>query len=72
MSNSAKLASDYSPDTAMRIIRTDDGDVVIRVFGTGEMRIAMSGGRLHGKHLVEVMSAFQTLIDAINRTTEGE
>lgn len=58
--------SDYAPGTFLRIVQTDDGDVVFKISGTGEMRIATSGGRLHGKKLNAVCAAASALIDALS------
>ena len=70
MKRMARLRSDYSPNTVLSIVRSDDGDICLRVFGDGEMRIATSGSRLHGDDLIRVIDAFQKLIDAIP-TEEG-
>lgn len=58
--------SDYAPGTYLRIVQTDDGDIVFKIKGPGEMRIATSGGRLHGKKLNAVCAAASALIDALN------
>lgn len=58
--------SDYAPGTYLRIVQTDDGDIVFKIKGSGEMRIATSGGRLHGKKLVAVCKAASALIDALS------
>lgn len=62
--------SDYSPDTSMKMVRTDDGDVVFKICGTGEMRIATSGGHLHGKKLTAVLQAANALMDALSLADE--
>lgn len=65
-----EVHSDYSPDTYMKMVRTDDGDVVFKICGSGEMRIATSGGHLHGKKLVAVLQAANDLMDAFSLTDE--
>lgn len=60
-----KVQSDYSPNTYMRLVQTDDGDIVFKICGDGEMRIATSGGRFHGKKLVAVCGAISDLMDAL-------
>lgn len=64
-----KIDSDYAPGTSLRITQTDDGDIVLRIHGDGEMRIATSGGQFHGKQLVTVMKLFSAIIDAANKNT---
>lgn len=61
----AILRSDYSTNTTLTIVRTEDGDVCLRVSGDGEMRIAMSGSRLLPEDRLRVLKAFQNLIDVI-------
>lgn len=61
-----KIHSDYSPDAYMKMIRTDDGDVVFKIGGKGEMRIATSGGQFHGKKLVAICDAVSALMDAFS------
>lgn len=58
--------SDYAPGTYLRIVQTDDGDIVFKISGSGEMRIATNGGKLHGKKLVAVCKAASALIDALS------
>lgn len=55
----------------LRIIQTDDGDIVLKVIGDGEFRIATSGGRLHGEELVSVITSFATILDTYKKKTEG-
>ena len=62
----AILKSDYSPDTFMKLIRRDDGDIIMKICGDDEMHIAMSGSRLHGRKKVIVVQAFDTIIKALN------
>lgn len=57
--------SDYSPGTNLRLIKLDDGDVIIKIIGSGEMRIAASGGKLHGEKLVQCLKGFDSVIDAL-------
>ncbi len=58
----AVLRSDYSPETRLVLAKTEDGDVVMKIIGKGEMRIATSGGQFHGEELLEVLDAFQTIM----------
>lgn len=67
---SAVIKSDYS-EAMLRIIQTDDGDIVLKVIGDGEFRIATSGGRLHGEELVSVITSFATILDTYKKKTEG-
>jgi hypothetical protein len=62
----AKLSSDYDPDTFLMLTRTMDGDIVLSIYGKGEFRIATSGGNLHGNKLIEITGLFSKIIDAIN------
>ena len=62
---SVKFESDYSPGTVLRIVQTDDGDIVLKIKGDGEMRIATSGGKLHGVQLVKCISGFSKVIDSM-------
>ena len=57
--------SDYS-DAFLKIVQTDDGDIVIKISGPGEMRIATQGGKLHGENLVSVINSFSNIIDVLN------
>lgn len=66
---SAVIKSDYS-EAMLRIIQTDDGDIVLKVIGDGEFRIATSGGRLHGEELVSVITSFATILDTYKKKTE--
>lgn len=61
-----KIQSDYSPDTYLHLTRTEDGDVVFKISGKGEMRIATNGGQFHGKQLVSVCKAIDFLITALS------
>lgn len=64
---SVKFVSDYCPGTVLRVVETDDGDIVLRIRGEGEMRIAMSGGKLHGTDLARVKSAFAEVIAVLSQ-----
>lgn len=66
MSSFAKIKSDYAPNTYLMISQSDDGDIGIKICGDGEMRIATSGGFLHGRRLCEVIEAFVNLIKVLN------
>lgn len=57
------LKSDYSPDTSMRITMTEDGDVVFKIRGSGEMRIATSGGAFHGQQLAKFCEAAKAMME---------
>jgi hypothetical protein len=61
-----EIMSDYDPDTFLRLTRTNDGDIVVTIFGDGEFRIATSGGRLHEYKLVKVVGLFSKIIDIFN------
>lgn len=65
-----KIRSDYSPDTCMLITRTEDGDVAIKIIGDDEMRITASGSRYKGNDLVNIIDAFQNLINVIAQCDE--
>lgn len=62
-----KWKSDYDPDTTLTIVRTDDGDIALRIHGKGEMRFATSGGKLHGQDLATVTSAFADIIRVLQK-----
>lgn len=61
----ASFESDYS-HSKLNLIKTDDGDVCINIYGEGECRIATSGGKLHGEVLVQVVQKFSEIIDLLN------
>ena len=61
--------SDYS-DVMLKIVQTDDGDIVLKISHPGEMRIATQGGKLHGEALVSVVNSFKNIIDILEK--EGE
>lgn len=71
MAKVARLRSDYSPKTVLTMVLTDDGDVCIRIFGDGEMRIATSGSQLKGEDHIRVLDALKTLIDAVEFAEKG-
>ena len=60
---SVRIESDYAPGTFLTMCRTNDGDIILKISGKGEMRIATSGGQFHGKELAVITSAFGELID---------
>ena len=64
--------SDYAPGTILRIVKTDDGDVILNIRGNGEMRIATSGGKLHGENLVSCMKGIDEVIAALEAQERGE
>lgn len=59
--------SDYAPGTILQIVQTDDGDIVLKIRGNGEMRIATSGGKLHGKQLVDCLKGFEQVVAALEK-----
>ena len=61
-----KVVSDYDPHGTLCIVRTDDGDICVRVFGRGEFRLATSGGQFHGNQLTAIINKFSELIDLLN------
>jgi hypothetical protein len=70
----AKLQSDYSPDTFMRIVKTDDSDISLAIYGKDEMKIAgvNGGGWLYGKKKIDIISAFDRIIDILNNKEESQ
>lgn len=64
---SVMFESDYAPGTVLQIVQTDDGDIVLKIRGDGEMRITTSGGKLCGKRLVECIEGFSKIITALER-----
>ena len=66
----ARFISDYDPETYITIIQNDDGDIILKVRGDGEMRVATSGGKLHGAALVSVCTAFRNIIEVLNEETK--
>ena len=71
MTNFVRIRSDYSPDTCLTIAMSEDGDISIKIYGDGEMRIATSGSRLHGEDLVKVLEAFQNVMNVIEEVTKN-
>lgn len=68
----ATFESDYAPGTTLFLLQTDDGDIIIKTKGEGEMRIATSGGKMHGRDLVDCVGGFAKAIDAINNAKTYE
>lgn len=68
----AIFESDYAPGTNLAIVQTDDGDIILKITGNGEMRIATDGGKLHGQNLVDCVSGFAKAIDAICSAERGK
>ena len=62
----ATIQSDYS-EALLKIIQTDDGDIVLKISNPGEMRIAVQGGRLHGNDLISVVNSFTKIIEVLNK-----
>ncbi len=60
----ALVRSDYST-TKLSIMQTDDGDVIVKIYGSDEFRIATSGGQFHGEQLVKITEKFNELIDLL-------
>lgn len=61
----ARFESDYAPGCYLIITQSPDGDIVIKVSGDGECRIATDGGRLRGDKLVQVTKKFSQIIDLL-------
>ncbi len=61
--------SDYS-DAILKIVQTDDGDIVLKISHPGEMRIATQGGKLHGEALVAVVDSFKNIIDILEKEND--
>jgi len=63
-----KLRSDYCPGTFMRIIKTEDADISIAIYGDGEFKLAgiNGGGWLPADKKREVIKAFTQIIDIVN------
>ena len=68
----AVFESDYAPGTTLFLLQTDDGDIIVKTRGSGEMRIATSGGKMHGRNLVDCVGGFAKAIDAINNAKTYE
>ena len=66
----AKVVSDYSPTGTLVLVRNDDGDICVKVFGRGEFRIATSGGQFHGQRLTDIVNKFSELIDLFNEEAD--
>ena len=62
--------SDYS-DAMLKIVQTDDGDIVLKISHPGEMRIATQGGKLHGEALVSVVNSFKNIIDVLEKEEDN-
>lgn len=65
----ARFESDYAPGTYLTMVQTDDGDIVLKIRGDGVMRIATSGGKLHGKRLTQCIDGFRAALDALATDT---
>lgn len=68
----ARFESDYAPGTYLTMVQTDDGDIVLKIRGNGEMRIATSGGKLHGKRLAQCIDGFRAALDALAEGGDGK
>jgi hypothetical protein len=44
---------------------TEDGDVIFKIRGPGEMRIATSGGALHGAQLAQFCEAAKAMLEVV-------
>ena len=66
----ALFQSDYSPDTTMRITMTEDGDVIFKIRGPGEMRIATSGGHFHGQQLAKFCEAAKAMLEVVQESNK--
>lgn len=60
-----KLISDYSPDTFMKIFKNDDCDIIMKIYGKDEMRIATSGSRFYGEQKIRLLNAFSEIINVL-------
>ena len=58
MAKSARILSDYG-NSALGLYQSDDGDIVMRIYGDGEMRISNYGDEKQA----ELMRAFSQIID---------
>ena len=67
-----KLQSDYDPKTFARICKTGDGDVILNIFGDGEMRVSTSGSVLRGEAKTRVMRAFAEIINTLQEQTGAD
>lgn len=65
MTKTVYIKSDYDTNTGLRIVRNIDGDIIFKISGKGEMRIATNGGKFHGKKLCAILKASEALIDAL-------
>jgi TATA-box binding protein (TBP) (component of TFIID and TFIIIB) len=72
--DTAKLRSDYNPETFIRIVISDDGDVSIAIYGKGEFKIAgfNGGGYLKSESKRKVIKAFREIVNALREETENE
>jgi len=69
-----ELQSDYDPDTFMRIVITEGGDISVGIYGGGEFIIAghHGGSQLQGKHKTEIVKSFNHLAKAFGRLKESQ
>ena len=65
-----KFTSDYDPNTFLQLTRTEDGDIILRTHGNGELRFSASGGKLHGQELNNVLNAFGVIMNTIGQKQE--
>lgn len=61
VAKSARILSDYG-NSALGLYQSDDGDIVMRIYGDGEMRISNYGDEKQA----ELMRAFSQIIDMEN------
>jgi hypothetical protein len=63
-----KLRSDYDPKTVLQILRLDDGDVGVHIFGKGEFRIAGPSGGSHipWEKKQKLVNLLSEVIDVLN------
>ena len=64
-----ELQSDYDPDTFMRIVITEGGDISVGIYGKGEFIIAGPGGgsQLEGKKRSDIVQVFNTLVSVTRK-----
>lgn len=64
MEKSARILGDYG-QSALGLYQTDEGDIVMHIYGEGEMRISGSGGEIQE----ELLREFSRIIDLANQKT---
>lgn len=67
-----KIQSDYGVDTYLIITKTDDCDVILKIIGNEEMRIATSGSRYKGETLWNILKGLNEVMNAVDTKGSGE